>query len=252
MSYIDTLFNLSGRTAIVTGSSKGIGLACANMLAQSGCRVFGLARSEPQSDVCFDHRICDIRNQQNLTQMIHEILGLSPKTDILVNAAGITNPAPGKDCSDDQLDTFLQTLELNLTASYRLINLLVPNMKDNRSGSIINITSIGAEFGFPGNPGYVASKGGLKMLSKAMANDLGAFGIRVNNIAPGYIKTDMTQKSFNDPKLHQQRLRNMILPRWGTVDDIAKAAVFLASDASSYITGSDLFVDGGWSAKGMV
>lgn len=252
MSYIDTLFNLSGRTAIVTGSSKGIGFACANMLAQAGCRVFGLARTEPQSDVYFDHRICDIRNQKNLTQMIHEILLLSSKTDILVNAAGITNPAPGQDCSDDQLDTFLQTLELNLIASYRLINLLVPNMKEYRSGSIINITSIGAEFGFPGNPGYVASKGGLKMLSKAMANDLGTFGIRVNNIAPGYIKTDMTQKSFNDAKLHQQRLRNMILPRWGTVDDVAKAAVFLASDASSYITGADLFVDGGWSAKGMV
>jgi NAD(P)-dependent dehydrogenase (short-subunit alcohol dehydrogenase family) len=105
--------------------------------------------------------------------------------------------------------------------------------------------------GFPRNPGYVAAKGGLRMLTKALALDLGCHGIRVNNLAPGYVRTAMTEASHADPVLHGERLRHMILPRWGLPDDLVGAAVFLASDASAYVTGSDLFVDGGWTAKGL-
>ena len=124
-------------------------------------------------------------------------------------------------------------------------------MKKQKSGSIINITSIAAEFGFANNPSYVSSKGALKQMSKAMAVDLGDHGIRVNCICPGYIRTDMTEKSFNNETLHEERLRNMIIPRWGSPNDLVGAAIFLSSDASSYVTGSDLVVDGGWCAKGM-
>ena len=124
-------------------------------------------------------------------------------------------------------------------------------MKDQGGGSIINITSIGAELGFPNNPAYIAAKGALKQLTRSLALDLGSFGIRVNNIGPGYFRTDMTKGSWNDPQLEEDRIRRTILGRWGEPDDLAGAVIFLASEASRYITGQDLYVDGGWLAKGL-
>ena len=118
-------------------------------------------------------------------------------------------------------------------------------------GSIINITSIGALQGFPNNPGYVASKGGTLALSRALALDYSKNNIRVNDIAPGYIKTDMTIKSFDDLEANQDRLNQMMIKRWGEPKDIIGAAIFLASDASSYMTGSSLIIDGGWISKGI-
>ena len=105
--------------------------------------------------------------------------------------------------------------------------------------------------GFPNNPGYIASKGGVMALTKALAIDLSPKSIRVNNIVPGYIKTDMTHKSFKDKKMYNERLDRMIIKRWGSVKDITGAAIFLASDSSSYVTGTDVIIDGGWTAKGI-
>ena len=101
------------------------------------------------------------------------------------------------------------------------------------------------------NPGYVASKGGLRLLTKALATDLAVDNIRVNNLAPGYIKTEMTKASFGDSVLNEERRQRTLLGRWGEVSDLCGAAIFLASDASSYVTGADLFIDGGWTAKGL-
>ena len=111
--------------------------------------------------------------------------------------------------------------------------------------------SIGSMQGFPDNPGYIASKGGLRMLSKSLAIDLAKDNIRVNNIVPGYISTDMTKGSRNDPVLYEERLERMIIQRWGETEDIVGAVIYLASNASSYVTGIDLVVDGGWTAKGL-
>ncbi|MDA9772570.1 SDR family oxidoreductase, partial [Amylibacter sp.] len=113
-----------------------------------------------------------------------------------------------------------------------------------------NITSLGAELGFPDNPSYQMSKAGLRQLTKALARDWGEFGIRANNICPGYIKTAMTTKSFNDIKLNKQRSDNTLLKRWGEPEDLIGPALFLVSDASSYMTGTDIYVDGGWTANG--
>ena len=118
--------------------------------------------------------------------------------------------------------------------------------------SIINVTSIGSMLGFPENPGYIAAKGGLRMMTKALAVDYGTSGIRVNALAPGYIHTDMTAKSFANPEENERRRKHTCLGRWGTTEDLVGAAIFLASTASAYITGQDLIVDGGWTAKGMV
>ena len=124
-------------------------------------------------------------------------------------------------------------------------------MKGGSGGSIINITSINSMMGFPDNPAYVASKGGLRMLAKALAIDYSNRNIRVNCIAPGYIRTVMTKESYNDKEKREHRTKHTILGRWGNPEDLVGATIFLASNASSYITGIDLFVDGGWSAKGI-
>jgi NAD(P)-dependent dehydrogenase (short-subunit alcohol dehydrogenase family) len=124
-------------------------------------------------------------------------------------------------------------------------------MKRAGAGCIINVTSINSVLAFPDNPGYVAAKGGLRMLTKALARDLAASGIRVNNIAPGYIRTAMTEASYADPAKNAERVSHMMIPRWGEPHEVAGAAVYLASPAASYVTGIDLFVDGGWTAKGL-
>ena len=124
-------------------------------------------------------------------------------------------------------------------------------MKKNNDGSIVNITSLNAKLGFPNNPAYVAAKGGLKMLGKSLARDWGTFGIRVNNLGPGYIKTDMTKKSFNNLKIRKIREKRTMLGKWGEIKDLLGPCIFLISNASNYITGQDLYVDGGWISNGL-
>ena len=182
-----------------------------------------------------------------MTQVLQDIVAIEGKLDVLVNAAGITN----SHYATDSTSSFVQMIQTNLIAVHETCSVASGYMKVSGGGSIINITSIGSELGFAGNPGYVSSKGGLKMLTKALANDLAEFNIRVNNIAPGYIRTDMTKGSYEDKVLNQDRVNRMIIKRWGEAGDLSGAAILLASDASSYITGIDLFIDGGWTAKGL-
>ena len=144
-----------------------------------------------------------------------------------------------------------RTLQINLTTPFQLARGLLDLMKDHGKGSVINTTSICAERGLPANPAYMAAKGGLKMLTKSMAADLAKYPVRVNAIGPGYFRTEMTAQSWADPERRQARSDRTLLGRWGIPEDLAGAVVFLASDASSYMTGQDLYVDGGWLAKGM-
>ena len=123
-------------------------------------------------------------------------------------------------------------------------------MKERGKGSIVNITSLAAERGFPNNPSYQISKAGVRQATKAMARDWGEYNIRVNNICPGYIRTMMTADSFKSPQKNKERLDNMIIKRWGTPEDLVGPVAFLISDASAYITGSDIYVDGGWICNG--
>ncbi len=140
---------------------------------------------------------------------------------------------------------------MNLEAPFQLARRLAPRMKEQGSGSIINITSIGAELGFPNNPAYVAAKGALKQLTRSLTCDLGPYGIRVNNLGPGYFHTDMASFSWSDPERREARARRTLLGRWGEPEYLAGAVIFLASDASRYMTGQDLYIDGGWLAKGL-
>jgi len=143
------------------------------------------------------------------------------------------------------------THRINLYAPYKIMQKVSKSMVLKKAGSIINITSLAAELGFPGNPAYVAFKGALKQLTKAVACDLSGSGVRVNSIGPGYIKTNMTKKSWDNIELRNKRTSRTILERWGEPNDLVGLIIFLSSDASSYITGQEFYIDGGWIAKGL-
>ncbi len=250
MNCTQSLFDLSGRVAIVTGASRGIGKAIAQGFSAGGAIVFGLGRSsvEDGSSANFLYQTCDVTNNDAFSRLAEEVFAKYGRIDILVNAAGITLPVLG---ASDPTAAFRQTIECNLLAIFGCCSAVIPYMLKSSYGSIINVTSIGASLGFPGNPGYVASKGGLAAMTRALALDYGSQGIRVNNLVPGYVRTEMTKGSFVDPKLRQARAMRTMLGRWGEAGELAGAAIFLASPASSYVTGIDLLVDGGWAAKGL-
>lgn len=242
-------FSLSGKTAVVVGASRGIGFALADALATAGARVVAVARSQ-QPDQAFLNKVnyitADMAEHSEL--LFSEIAGLYGSIHILVNCLGISRSMGSN--SAENLVNFKETVQLNLVTPYACCLAAQPFMP--RGASIINVTSIGSVLGFPHNPGYVAAKGGLRMMTKALAVDYGPLGIRVNALAPGYIHTDMTAKSFADPVEHKRRQNHTCLDRWGSVEDLIGATIFLASDASAYISGQDIFVDGGWTAKGLI
>jgi gluconate 5-dehydrogenase len=247
---LQRLFSLEGRVAIVTGGSRGLGAAIAAGLAGAGARVTALGRTAQRPAELpgpVEYRSCDINAAGAFEKLAEEVFAKAKRLDILVNAAGITLSATeGTDA-----ERFDRTLDANLRATYRACAAAAPYMKKSGGGSIINVTSVNSVLGFPANPGYVAAKGGLRMLTKALAIDLAAAKVRVNAIAPGYIRTAMTAGSHADPAQRAARIERMIIPRYGEPEEVVGAAIFLASPASSYVTGIDLFVDGGWTAKGL-
>ena len=169
------------------------------------------------------------------------------KIDILINNAGYSS---SKKFLKYTLKEWKKTLEINLTSPFIFSQLVAKKFMPS-GGSIINITSLAAEQGFPNNVAYVASKGGLKQLTKAMAIDLADKNIRVNSIGPGYVKTKMTEKSWLDKKKKKNRSDRIILDRWADPKDIANTCLFLGSELSNYINGQDIYVDGGWLSKGL-
>jgi NAD(P)-dependent dehydrogenase (short-subunit alcohol dehydrogenase family) len=257
--FLHRLFSLEGRGAIVTGAARGNGLAIAEALLGAGAAVLLVDRLSEvlkESVRRFVERglpafgfATDVTVAGASLAISEEAERLIGHVEILVNNAGITIGGYALDYPDESWE---QTYRVNLRAPFDLIREIARRMKQGgRGGSIINITSLNAEIAFPGNPAYVAFKGGLKQLTKAFALDLGRFGIRVNNLGPGYFKTDMTSASWGDPLRQKERTDRTVLGRWGEPSDLAGAAIFLASDASSYVTGVDLYVDGGWLIKGI-
>ena len=246
MSYIEKLFSLKNKVAIVTGSARGNGRAIAQGLIDAGAAVIGIDLIDQDLDC---HTIkCDILDFEELSKIVDSIVEEYGKIDILVNNAGISL---GTDLDSYPDDSWVNTLAINVTAPFRLTKMVTKYMKQNNSGSIINITSLNAELAFPGNPAYMASKGALKQYTKSLAYVLGEYGIRANNRGPGYIKTAMTEKSWNDPDMHNTRKERTLLGRWGHPEDLIGTVIFLASDASSFVTGQDIYVDGGWVTKGL-
>jgi len=244
------LFSLKGKVAIVTGAARGNGLAIAKGLADFGAATWFLDILEAKisGENCFFVK-ADITNDEDMENLVNRAMATCGGIDILVNNAGITVPSPSEKYSSDDWD---KTMNTNLRAPFRLSQLVARRMIEQKSGgSIINISSLNSRFGFSDNPAYVASKSGLSGLTRALAKDWAKYGIRVNNICPGYIHTAMTEKSFGDKELYKERMERVMIKRYGEPEDLVGAAVFLASSASKYITGTDIFVDGGWSASGV-
>src|SRR3989338_4095095 len=245
-------FSLKGKVAIVTGAARGNGRAIADALAESGAFTYfvdivAVENFKGKNQAFLQTEITKV---EKLTKLVSEIISQKGKIDILVNNAGIS--LGGTTSENYSISDWDQTLDINLKAPFMLSKLVAKDMiKLKTQGSIINVTSLAAVQGFPDNPAYVAAKGGLSQLTKAMARDWAKYGIRVNNLCPGYIQTKMTEKSYADPELHKIRLDRMMLKRWGQPEDLTGAAVFLASDDSAYVTGSDIVVDGGWLANGL-
>lgn len=240
-------FSLKGKIAVVTGASRGIGAAIATGLQDAGAMVFGLSRSgtAPQDVTAI---ACDLSDDKAIENAFGMIAAQGGRIDALVNAAGISLPAKG---DESELARFRATVATDLTGVYATILAAYPLLKKAGSAAIVNVTSINSIRGFPGNPGYVAAKAGLAGLTRALAADYAPDGIRVNALAPGYVATEMTAKSFADPLMHEDRRRHTMLGRWGQPADMVGAAVFLTSEASAYMTGQEIFVDGGWIAKGL-
>jgi len=237
-------FSLEAKIAVVTGASRGIGAAIAAGFAGAGASVFGLSRSgtAPKGVTAL---ACDLSDDAAIKRAFDQI-ARGERLDVLVNAAGISLPAS----DTSELKRFRDTVATDLTAVYATILAAHPLLKK-AGGSIINVTSINSVRGFPGNPGYVAAKAGLAGLTRALATDYARDGIRANALAPGYVATEMTAASFADPAMHEDRRRHTMLGRWGKPEDMVGAAIFLASSASAYMTGQELFVDGGWTTKGL-
>ncbi|MVT53368.1 SDR family oxidoreductase [Bradyrhizobium yuanmingense] len=240
-------FSLAGKIAVVTGASRGIGAAIASGLKDAGATVFGLSRSgiAPQGVTAI---ACDLSDDSAIEGAFRSIAAKGDRIDALVNAAGISLPAEG---GESELARFRATVATDLTGVYATILAAYPLLKNAGSAAIVNVTSINSVRGFPGNPGYVAAKAGLAGLTRALAADYAPDGIRVNALAPGYVATEMTAKSYADPVMHEDRRRHTMLGRWGQPADMVGAAVFLASQASAYVTGQEIFVDGGWITKGL-
>lgn len=242
------MFSLEGRVAVVTGASRGIGAAIAAGLSDAGAAVHGISRTAGGPATVVHHR-CDVSDIASITPSVDAIAREASRIDILVNAAGATFPSD--DGAAQLIDTFERTLRVDLTAAYAFALAVLPHMRAAGGGAVLNVTSINSSLGFPGNPGYVAAKAGLAGLTRALAVDLAPDGIRVNALAPGYVRTGMTERSYADPGLHEMRRRRTALGRWGEPRDMIGAAVFLVSPAAAYVTGQEIFVDGGWTINGL-
>jgi len=245
-----SLFSLKGKIALVTGGRQGIGAAIAQGFQENDASVavFDYVIPNKQPDNIKFYKV-DVSKQSELDEVFQQFMTDFKGIDILVNCAGITRSSPSEKYPMENWDL---TLAVNLSAVFMLCKLAGKQMiKQKKGGSIINVTSIGAAQGFPNNPSYMATKGGVSQLTKGLAYDWGKYNIRVNNLGPGYTNTPMNKKSWDDKKLNKQRAERNMLGRWADPKEMVGPAIFLASDASSYVTGIDLYVDGGWIAKGL-
>jgi len=257
-SYLDSLFSLHNKIAIVTGAARGNGKAISEALGKSGAKVIlidilekelkNTEKNLQKKGIKVKGIVADITKEDEIKRIIKIVKRDFKKIDILVNNAGVTFPSNFINYSEKDWE---KTFDVNLKSVFRISQELAKIMIKQKSGVIINIGSISAVVALPNNPAYNASKAALVQLSKSMALDLGNYGIRVNCLTLGYFKTKMTQKSWNSIKLRKKRTERTILGRWGESKDLTGIIIFLASNASNYITGENIFLDGGWTSKGL-
>lgn len=250
-------FNLRGKTALVTGCNKGIGQAIAEGMAEAGADIIGVSnslqqgKSEIESIVTglgrtFKAYQCDFSNREALHGFLKSVNEENPGIDILVNNAGTIMRKPAAEHPDEYWD---KVIEVNLNAQFVISREIGKKMVERGSGKIIFIASLLTFQGGITVPGYAASKGAIGQLTKALANEWASKGVNVNAIAPGYIATDNTKALREDPERNAAILSRIPQVRWGTPNDFKGVGVFLGSDASNYMNGSIVTVDGGWMGR---
>lgn len=252
-----SLFDLSGKTAIVTGCNKGIGKGMALGLAEAGADIIGVSASMPLQGSEIESAVTklgrkfkayqsDLSDRKSLYAFIEKVLQGNPVIDILVNNAGTILRNPAAEHSDDYWD---KVMAVNLDAPFILAREIGKHMLLRGKGKIIFTASLLSFQGGITVPGYAASKGAIASLVKALANEWASKGVNVNAIAPGYITTDNTEALRNDPERNTSILSRIPAGRWGDPSDFKGAIVFLASPASDYVHGTILTVDGGWMGR---
>ncbi|MCE6991216.1 SDR family oxidoreductase [Dyadobacter sp. CY323] len=250
-------FDLTGKTALVTGCKRGIGRAMASVLAEAGADIIGVSANLELSGSGIEKEVnalgrsfkayqCDFNDRADLYSFIQKVQTDFPVIDILINNAGSILRQPAHEHSDEYWDTIINT---NLNAPFILSREIGRTMVARGSGKIIFTASLLTFQGGINVPGYTASKSAIGGLVKALANEWAGKGVNVNAIAPGYINTDNTEALRNDPDRSAAILGRIPAGRWGTPDDFKGATVFLASAASDYVHGSILTVDGGWMGR---
>ncbi|MGW9100098.1 SDR family oxidoreductase [Priestia megaterium] len=246
------LFSLDGKVAAITGATRGIGRSMAIALAEAGSDIALLQRSKEFLGVkeeierlgrkCFIVN-CDLENASEVSEAISSVVAYFGKLDILVNNAGIQRRSPAVDFAEEDWDA---VMNVNLKTVWLLCQQAGRQMLKQGSGKIINMASLLSYQGGITVPAYAVAKGGVAQLTKALSNEWAAKGVNVNGIVPGYIATDMNEALINDETRSRQIIERIPAGRWGQANDFKGAVVFLASDASAYIHGHLLAVDGGW------
>jgi len=251
-------FDLTGRVAIVTGGNGGLGLGMARGLARAGAAIVIAARDKAKSETavrelraigvrCEFHPV-QVASREACGKMVEAVIGDFGRCDILINNAGMSIRKPPEQITEDE---WRQVLDVNLGGALFCAQAVYPHMKAALRGKIINIGSMYSLFGAPMVAPYAASKGGLVQLTRSLATAWAADNIQVNAILPGWLDTDLTRRAREQVAgLHDFVLARTPAGRWGEPDDLAGAAVFLASAASDFVTGALLAVDGGYSARG--
>jgi len=254
---VDEQFDLSGQTALVTGATRGLGMAIARGLAGAGADIIGVSAHQTSresrirdlvegSGRRFTGRACDFGDRAQTHALVDWLDDQGHRVDILVNNAGIIRRAPATEHSDADWDA---VLEINLTAPFVLTRELGTRLITRGHGKVVFVASI---LGFQGGvtvPGYAATKSAVIGLTKALANEWAGLGVNVNAIAPGYVRTDNTRELQDDAERSEAIRSRIPAGDWGTPDQIAGTAVFLSSPAADYVHGSVVTVDGGWMGR---
>lgn len=252
-----TLFSLDGKTALVSGGSRGLGLGIAKGFARAGADVALLARSEDQlkEGVAQIEALgrkawyvaYDLAQTAGIPAAFDEVVGKTGGVDVLLNCAGIQRRGPAEELS---IEDWQAVLDVNVTSFFAMSQAFAKHcIKKGQPGRIINIASLGSEAARPTIAPYTTAKGGVKLLTKALAVDWAKYRINVNAIGPGYFQTEMTEPLYTNPEFDEWVKSKTPLDRWGTPEDLVGAAVFLASQASDFVTGQTIYIDGGWLAN---
>jgi NAD(P)-dependent dehydrogenase (short-subunit alcohol dehydrogenase family) len=250
-------FRLDGKIALITGGARGLGETMAMALAEAGADIALAGRTRAACEAtaatiaaATGRRArgfgADVAVDAEVEQLVKEVeAGLGP-IDILVNSAGVNIRGPIQQLTEKDWDTVLDT---NLKGPFLCMRAIGPGMVERKWGRIINIASVLGVIGMPGRAPYASSKAGVMNLSRVLALEWAGTGVTVNSICPGAFGTEMNRPLMDDPEKYKAFVSLIPMGRWGELHEIAGAAVFLASDAGSYVTGSALFVDGGWTAR---